>query len=354
MTATATAPSSAAPVSTLAWRRFVRDVHALVRDLAVPDMKRYWVDFLATIGVAYSALALYLSSDLVSLTGILSLVVCGLATFRAVAFTHELTHRQSGAFRTFAVVWNVICGIPLLVPSFMYGDHKGHHATQVYGTWADPEYLVRGARSRTRMVLFLLLPVIYPLLPVVRFLLLTPLAALSGRADRLVWTYGSSLYVMNESYRRTYDAAAMSGSRWAQELACAAWAWALTLLVASQQIPWTTVGKVYLVFLFWIGVNQVRTLVAHRYDSDPETAMSYLKQLLDTNTFPHGTLLPNLWAPLGLRYHALHHLLPSMPYHAMAEAHRRLVEQLPPGSAYHQTLRPGLWPVLVSMLRASN
>jgi fatty acid desaturase len=46
-------------------------------------------------------------------------------------------------------------------------------------------------------------------------------------------------------------------------------------------------------------------------------------QYLDSTNVPDG-FLPYLWAPVGLRYHALHHLLPSLPYHSLGEAHRRI------------------------------
>ena len=49
---------------------------------------------------------------------------------------------------------------------------------------------------------------------------------------------------------------------------------------------------------------------------------------------PPPGLLAELWAPVGLRYHALHHLLPSLPYHSLPEAHRRLAAQLGSGSTY--------------------
>jgi hypothetical protein len=180
---------------------------------------------------------------------------------------------------------------------------------------------------------------------------LTPVALLSERGDRFVWRYASSLYVMNETYRREYDAGAVGASRWLQELAASAWAWLVAGLVLAGHLSPMVLAKVYLVVLLWVTVNQVRTLAAHRYANDPDRAGSYLDQLLDTNTFPNGKWLPELWAPLGLRYHALHHLLPMLPYHAMRDAHGRLMALLPPDSPYHETVRSGLWSVVTGLLR---
>ena len=260
-------------------------------------------------------------------------------------FTHEIAHRPTG-FRAFGFVWNALAGVPLLLPSFLYGDHKGHHANHSYGTSGDPEYLVKSAHSPIRRLLFLLLAFVYPVLPVIRFLVLAPLALVSHRLDRLVWIYASSLYVMNEMYRRDVDRGAAAASRWTQELACAAWAWTLMILIARGALPPGTTMRLYLVMASWMFINQLRTLASHRYGNESGAGMSALEQVLDTNTFARGRVLPNLWAPLGMRYHALHHLLPSLPYHAMPEAHRRLVAALPASSPYHQTLKRGLWSAL--------
>ena len=45
--------------------------------------------------------------------------------------------------------------------------------------------------------------------------------------------------------------------------------------------------------------------------------------------------------PVGLRYHALHHLFPSPLYRALGEAHRRLLQALPVDSPYRCTIRTG-------------
>src|SRR5690606_31673672 len=83
-------------------------------------------------------------------------------------------------------------------------------------------------------------------------------------------------------------------------------------------------------------INAIRTLGAHRW-TNAEGEMTFLEQLLDTVNYPHRVWITGIWGPVGTRYHALHHLFPSLPYHAMPEAHRRLVSQLPADHLYQRT-----------------
>jgi fatty acid desaturase len=80
-------------------------------------------------------------------------------------------------------------------------------------------------------------------------------------------------------------------------------------------------------------LNQIRTLVSHLWESSG-TPLSVTEQYLDSVNMPPPGWLPELWAPVGLRYHALHHLLPGIPYHQLGEAHRRLTAMLPANSHF--------------------
>ena len=144
---------------------------------------------------------------------------------------HPRDHPSSRpSFLVFTFVWNALCGIPFLMPSFMYGNHQAHHTNDAYGTWSDPEYILHSPDWRLRIAVFLLLPLVYPILIVIRFLVLTPLAMVSRRVNRFVWRHGSSLYVMNESYSREYDDDARARAL-GPGSACA-WVWSLAALVA--------------------------------------------------------------------------------------------------------------------------
>jgi fatty acid desaturase len=121
-------------------------------------------------------------------------------------------------------------------------------------------------------------------------------------------------------------------------------------LIGFGVLPWTILVRIYFLFLFSSGLNYARTLGAHRYLSRGGAA-TYLEQLLDSYTIPGNPLLTEIWAPLGMRYHALHHLVPSMPYHNMGKAHRRLIRDLPKDSPYRETIRGNLRSAVLEVVR---
>ena len=87
-----------------------------------------------------------------------------------------------------------------------------------------------------------------------------------------------------------------------------------------------------------------------------------IDQLLDSCTIRRtsgvgGTLAAawrELWAPVGLRYHALHHWIPSLPYHNLGHAHRLLLSTLGVESAYGATEYPAISSVLIDLVRRAR
>jgi fatty acid desaturase len=53
-----------------------------------------------------------------------------------------------------------------------------------------------------------------------------------------------------------------------------------------------------------------------------------------------------------LRYHAIHHLLPGLPYHALGEAHRRLIAAMPDGT-YARANYKGLAGLAIKLIRGT-
>jgi fatty acid desaturase len=324
---------------------FARQVREIVRDLMEPKPAIYWTDLLLTTAIAYASLAIYLTAPNWSLAQIAACVVAGLAFYRATVFTHEISHIPSSKFRLFRTTWNLLIGMPLMSPSFTYADHKSHHVNHSYGTKNDGEYYPLGRGPMRVIYLYLINMFVLPVLAVVRFLILAPLSVFHRGLRKWVWEQASSLAMINPHYRRPAPKGKEKLVWGLQEAGSFLFAASVVTLLVLGVLPWMILVKLYCVFALVTTLNYTRGMVSHWFVNEWQQ-LTYVEQMLDSLTITGNPVLTELWAPLGMRYHALHHLLPSMPYHAMGQAHRRLMRDLPADSPYRQTVRPSLYAAL--------
>ena len=316
----------------------------------------YWTDLTVSAAVGWTLFLAAVRTH--GWTRAVALALATAALYRAVLFIHEITHLTARDLPLFKFAWNAFVGVPLLVPSFLYeGVHTDHHRQRCYGTVADPEYLPYGRQQPAFIVLSAVLSLFAPLAFAIRFGLLAPLGWIVPSASRLIRERASAL-VINPRYVRhvPLDRAA----RVEEAAACAVF-WTAIGLVLIGRWPMAVLACWALAMSAASFANAVRTFAAHRYDNDAGE-LTMIEQLLDSCTVgPTRRIAPAgagvgrvLLAPVGLRYHALHHWIPSLPYHNLGRAHRRLVDVLTADAPYRTTIAGGFTPVLRDLVRRSS
>jgi len=326
----------------------------IVKDLFEPNPAIYWADFLLS---TFAGMATFVIMRRVltpfSIEQALMFVVSGVCFYRAVLFTHELTHMRDKTFGAFRVVWNLLIGIPFLMPSFTYYTHVEHHMRKNFSTHEDGEYLPLATNSPWHILVYLCQPFMIPILAVVRFLIFTPISWLSPAFRDFVHRRASSM-VMDPTYIRPLPTRKVLMIFRLQEALCFAWTAGVATLLIMGVVPIGFLLTVYPLSVMILMMNAIRTLGAHRYINDGSGEVTFLDQLLDSVNYPRHPLTAALWMPVGLRFHALHHLFPSMPYHNLPSAHARLMAELPADSPYRLTESPSLTAALVQLWRASR
>ena len=327
----------------------LREAKGLVKSLNRPVAWIYWVDFLASIITGHILFNVLLNSGgwLAGSAFFVWSVRAGLYTavvlcfLRSVMFTHELVHLPRDEYRGFRIAWNLLCGIPFLIPSFMYYPHLDHHRRKSYGTDDDGEYLNLSHQPPRAIVFYMLLTIITPLAGFLRFAVLSPMGWFFPKVRQ--WTFHrASSMVMDIMYYRPEAGRAVRRMMFIQELACFGVCMFIALRNPLQGKFFDPLWvQAYLVSFGLLILNNIRTLGAHRWTGDG-TELSFQTQLLDSCDYPYRPWITELWGPIGTRYHATHHLFPSIPYHNLGKAHRALMAGLPADSPFRETSKLSL------------
>lgn len=304
----------------------------------------YWRDFLISITIAYTAAGIFLSATPYSAPQLLAFPIAVFWLYRAGSLIHEVTHLGRNEMRVFKVAWNLVAGVMMMAPSPFYSQHhRDHHSHKYYGTKEDPEYIVNCFRRGNwlSMLGYVLLVLLFPVLVTIRFIV-TPLTFLHPRLREITLTRFSSL-MMNPYYVRKVNEADRRRITMIEILCCIR-ASAIPGLVLLGVNDWTRIPMLYLLGISVLLLNQMRLLADHHFQSDG-TQMSFSDHLHDSCNFTGNDPFTWLLFPYSIRYHALHHLFPSLPYHNLASAHRLLMERLPPESPYRDLQQKSWLPV---------
>ncbi len=327
--------------------RFLAQARSLVGDLYQRKPFVYWSDFLLSLTVGYGAAYVFTRVYILPLQ-IVCFLIAGFALYRVALFMHEIVHLRKGELPFFSVAWNLLAGAPLLMPSFFYEPHRDHHNSRHYGTDTDGEYLPLGNGPLRDIGLFLAQVLLLPIFVSLRFALLTPISFLHPRLRTWVLEHASS-FVIDWRYRRRIPENAPRAAWAVMDVLCCLRALAIYTWIIMGWAPPERLLMLYSLAVFILGMNYVRTLAAHRYESQGER-LTHVEQLLDSIDITGDRFFTELVCPVGLRYHALHHLFPGLPYHNLGLAHRRLLAELPADSPYRQVVRPSMRAVIGELL----
>lgn len=325
-------------------------VRRLLQDLAEPDERAYWLELVLSTGALAATLAFAARTRGLPML-LLAAAALGLLLHRTASFMHELVHLPASKHRALLVAWNVLWGVPFLLPSWMYRRiHFRHHHPDRFATAADPELQPLTTRGLGALAGGLMTGLLLPFGLALRFLVVGPLSWGVPPLRRLVLAWGSTLTSNHLAPERW--SAPERGRIVLSELAAAGLWWSALALMETGRLQWRVAAVVLLGWMLAMALHQVRLLCNHRL-LDHSHPRSEVGVTLESYTVA-ARGLQRLILPLGAGYHALHHLAPAVPFHHLEQAHARLLRALPEDSAYRLTVVPGIRSALADHVRMAG
>lgn len=325
---------------------WIHDARVALKDSNTDFFKarpgRYWFDFLLSATLAYGSATVYLTAPLFSVAQFIAFPLAVFWLYRSGSLIHEVAHLPGHELRAFKIAWNIIVGVVTLAPStFFTTHHRDHHSGKMYGTPKDPEYIVNVFRpgSIPSVLLYAVHVCLFPAFVFLRFFL-APLTFIHPKVRDFTLRRLSS-FTLNWKYERNISRLDRKTFA-AVELLC--WARATLILVGVILgiSLWTRIPLLYVLGASTLLFNQMRQLADHHFESTGDP-MAMPDHILDSCNYTNRDFFTWLFFPFAIKFHALHHLFPSLPYHNLESAHQHLTEALPADSPYHGLSQPGWW-----------
>ncbi|WP_413206159.1 fatty acid desaturase family protein [Rhodospirillum sp. A1_3_36] len=273
-----------------------------------PNPAIYFRDLLIPMALFFVCFAWAMNSE--GWMVLLPWVIAAVSIHRAGMFAHEIVHRPAHRrMRAFNTFWNWTVGAIIMVPTLRFQKpHLTHHATGIFRTKDDPQYLlVRGNPGMMALVLFVV-PLVMPLTNFLQILT----GALGGigleeTMERRAQARGFSVCTLLTKRQKI---AVVRQSRFTLA--------AFILYVAL--LPQTLPLYYSLMVAGWF-LTVARIPLEHELERHAPHSNAH-DQMLDS--FTVETPLALLIQPLGFRFHTAHHMYPGVPYHNLPALHAEL------------------------------
>lgn len=290
-----------------------------IKTLTKPNPWLYWTDLLGTALCCYGLMYICMRTSWSDPMKWLSFLTCGFLVNRGLYFMHEVLH-QGRLIKGFETAQNLLFGFLFKLPSYIHAPHHHHHRSTTYGTQADPEYddafIGKSAGLYCGTVFVSLL---FPVLLTFRFGILPLFYPVMKHEWRLKIYQRASTFALNPNYLRPLPTPEETKSwLWQDGMSCVYHLIGLSVLSLENYLVLNLFSSM---FFF---CNFFRTLVAHKYSASGDKTIE--AQVKDSISIPNS-LTDFFWAPVGLKYHGLHHYFPTIPYHNLKKAHETLMQE---------------------------